>query len=51
MSGVAVLKGEDQPADVQGPQGRRAGDPDRAGRHAARLIPGLFDQPQDLDLS
>lgn len=30
----------------------RAGDPDRAGRHAARparLIAGLLDQPQDLD--
>lgn len=50
--GIAVLKGEDQPADVQDPERRRAGYPDRAGRSAARapcLVAGLLDEAQDLD--
>ncbi|BCH15624.1 hypothetical protein MesoLjLa_24750 [Mesorhizobium sp. L-2-11] len=50
--GVAVLKGEDQPADVQDPKCCRAGYPDRAGRSAARaacLVAGLLNKAQDLD--
>ena len=50
--GIAVLKGEDQPADVQDPESRRAGYPDRAGRRptrAPRLIAGLLHKAQDLD--
>lgn len=49
-----VLKGEDQPADMQHAESRRAGDPDRTGLSAARaahLIAGLLDQTQDLDAS
>src|SRR5258706_7533171 len=47
--GIAVLKGEDQPADMQDPDSRGAGYPDRAGRcptRAPRLIAGLLDDAQ-----
>jgi hypothetical protein len=50
--GISILKGEDQPADVQDPESRRAGYPDRAGRRstrASRPIAGLFHKAQDLD--
>ena len=50
--GMAVLKSEDQPADVQDSKSRRAAYPDRAGGRAARasgLIAGLFDEAQDLN--
>src|SRR6266566_817907 len=50
--GIAILEGKDQPADVQDPESRRAGYPDRAGRSTARaprLVAGLFDETQDLD--
>lgn len=50
--GIAVLKGEDEPADVQDAESRRAGHPDGAGRRAARapsLITGLLHKAQDLD--
>ena len=49
--GVAVLKGEDQPARVQDPESRGAGYADRSGRATARsphLVTGLFHKAQDL---
>ncbi|BCG74347.1 hypothetical protein MesoLj113a_55050 [Mesorhizobium sp. 113-1-2] len=49
---MTVLKSEDQPADVQDTEGRRAAYPDRAGGRATRapgLIAGLFDKTQYLD--
>src|SRR5437764_4767844 len=50
--GIAILKGKDQPADVQDPESRRAGDSDRARRRAARaprLVAGLLNEAQDLN--
>ena len=48
--GMAILKGENHPADVPNAESRRAGDPNRAGRSAARaprLIAGALHQTQD----